>query len=104
MAYMIRRSYITAFSQLGVCVDFRDSRGLYRKKVVQNGPPTTILTTSLVAFTIYDDEVAADGTNLIAYGETLYNPTCPFTCRTIIQRLVLAWHTNSIILKPWHSP
>jgi hypothetical protein len=33
--------------------------------------------------------VKADGTGLIGYGKTLYNPTCTFACRNVIRKQTL---------------
>ncbi|KAH9878301.1 hypothetical protein J1614_003518 [Plenodomus biglobosus] len=39
---------------------------------------------------LYTAHVQADGTGLIGYGKTLYNPTCTFACRSVIRKQTLA--------------
>lgn len=50
---------------------------------------------TLIASTLHLDQVIADGTGLIGYGKTLYNPTCAFACRNVIRRQVLACTPNA---------
>lgn len=45
---------------------------------------------TIIGLALHSDSVVADGTGLIGYGKTLYNPTCPFACRNVIRRQVLA--------------
>jgi hypothetical protein len=37
----------------------------------------------------------ADGTGLIGYGKTLYNPTCTFACRSVIRKQTLSCTPSS---------
>jgi hypothetical protein len=39
--------------------------------------------------------VKADGSGLIGYGKTLYNPTCTFACRNVIRKQTLACTPSS---------
>lgn len=39
--------------------------------------------------------VHADGTGLIGYGKTLYNPTCTFACRSVIRKQILSCTPSS---------
>lgn len=48
------------------------------------------LISSLTAIQLQTPGVEADGTGLIGYGKTLYNPTCSFACRNVIRKQTLA--------------
>ncbi|KAF6812266.1 ferric-chelate reductase [Colletotrichum sojae] len=41
------------------------------------------------AVALYAIGVQADGTGLIGWGKTLYDPTCPFACRSVIRKQTL---------------
>ncbi|KAK7414833.1 hypothetical protein QQX98_006348 [Neonectria punicea] len=51
--------------------------------------PTTHLLVSGLAAMLYAIGVHADGTGLIGWGKTLYNPTCCFSCRNVVRNLQL---------------
>lgn len=53
------------------------------------------LASSLVTLQLYTPGVRADGTGLIGYGKTLYNPTCTFACRSVIRKQTLACTPSS---------
>jgi len=44
----------------------------------------------LAILQLHAPPVQADGTGLIGFGKTLYNPTCPFACRNVIRKQILA--------------
>ncbi|KAH7386044.1 ferric reductase-like protein transmembrane component 4 [Pyrenochaeta sp. MPI-SDFR-AT-0127] len=44
------------------------------------------LVSSLTTLQLYISGAGADGTGLIGFGKTLYNPTCTFACRSVIRR------------------
>ncbi|KAH7084355.1 ferric reductase-like protein transmembrane component 4 [Paraphoma chrysanthemicola] len=48
------------------------------------------LLSSFAAVQLHTPGVNADGTGLIGYGKTLYNPTCAFACRNVIRKQTLA--------------
>jgi hypothetical protein len=48
------------------------------------------LASSLNILPFYTPGVNADGTGVIGYGKTLYNPTCSFACRNVIRKQTLA--------------
>ncbi|KAF2019955.1 ferric reductase-like protein transmembrane component 4 [Aaosphaeria arxii CBS 175.79] len=48
------------------------------------------LLSSLVTVLQYASNVEADGTGLLGYGKTLYNPTCAFACRSVIRKQTLS--------------
>ena len=48
------------------------------------------LITTLIVLQLYIAHTKADGTGLIGYGKTLYNPTCTFACRNVIRKQPLA--------------
>ncbi|KAF5845498.1 hypothetical protein GGP41_003126 [Bipolaris sorokiniana] len=52
-------------------------------------PIRTWLFSSLTALQLYTEGIRADGTGLIGYGKTLYNPTCSFACRNVIRKQAL---------------
>jgi hypothetical protein len=45
---------------------------------------------ALIITQLYIKSAKADGTGLIGYGKTLYNPTCTFACRNVIRKQTLA--------------
>jgi hypothetical protein len=49
----------------------------------------------LFALQLYISDTRADGTGLIGYGKTLYNPTCAFACRNVIRKQKLACTPSS---------
>ena len=54
-------------------------------------PPIHVwLFSSLIALQLHTEGIKADGTGLIGYGKTLYNPTCSFACRNVIRKQTLA--------------
>jgi len=53
------------------------------------------LTSSLTTLQLYIPQAHADGTGLIGYGKTLYNPTCTFACRNVIRKQTLACTPSS---------
>ncbi|KAH6614345.1 ferric reductase-like protein transmembrane component 4 [Boeremia exigua] len=59
---------------------------------------------TLLALCLHISNVDADGTGLIGYGKTLYNPTCTFACRIVIRRQPLACTPVESHGKPRHSP
>lgn len=48
------------------------------------------LVSSLTTLLLYTTGVRADGTGLIGYGKTLYNPPCSFACRSVIRKQTLS--------------
>ncbi|UPX19240.1 uncharacterized protein EKO05_0009509 [Ascochyta rabiei] len=48
------------------------------------------LASSLITLLLYTLGVTADGTGLIGYGKTLYNPPCTFACRSVIRKQTLS--------------
>ncbi|CAO2658290.1 Nn.00g060130.m01.CDS01 [Neocucurbitaria sp. VM-36] len=57
--------------------------------------PRVWLLSSLTTLQLYTTSVRADGTGLIGYGKTLYNPTCTFACRSVIRKQTLACTPSS---------
>jgi hypothetical protein len=53
------------------------------------------LVQSLAIFHLHAPSVQADGTGLIGFGKTLYNPTCTFACRNVIRKQILACTPSS---------
>ncbi|KAJ8112844.1 hypothetical protein OPT61_g4885 [Boeremia exigua] len=53
-------------------------------------PVFSWLFSSFTALQLYTQSVNADGTGLIGYSKTLYNPTCSFACRNVIRKQTLA--------------
>lgn len=53
-------------------------------------PRSSWLLSSLTALQLSTHSVNADGTGLIGYSKTLYNPTCSFACRNVIRKQTLA--------------
>lgn len=54
-----------------------------------------LLVSSLTTLQLYTPSARADGTGLIGYGKTLYNPTCTFACRSVIRKQTLACTPSS---------
>ncbi|KAJ0317706.1 hypothetical protein Brms1b_004709 [Colletotrichum noveboracense] len=52
--------------------------------------PASRLFASGLAVALYAIGVHADGTGLIGWGKTLYDPTCSFACRNVIRKQTLA--------------
>ncbi|KAK2006206.1 hypothetical protein LZ32DRAFT_611448 [Colletotrichum eremochloae] len=52
--------------------------------------PASRLLASGLAVALYAVGVQADGTGLIGWGKTLYNPTCSFACRNVLRKQRLA--------------
>lgn len=48
------------------------------------------LASSLATLLLHTNGVTADGTGLIGYGKTLYNPPCTFACRSVIRKQTLS--------------
>ncbi|KAF1828647.1 hypothetical protein BDW02DRAFT_603242 [Decorospora gaudefroyi] len=48
------------------------------------------LVSSLTTLLLCTKSVRADGTGLIGYGKTLYNPPCSFACRSVIRKQTLS--------------
>lgn len=53
------------------------------------------LVQSLALLQLHTSSVLADGTGLIGYGKTLYNPICTFACRNVIRKQTLACTPSS---------
>jgi hypothetical protein len=53
------------------------------------------LVQSLVIIQLHAPSVQADGTGLIGFGKTLYNPICTFACRNVIRKQTLACTLSS---------
>lgn len=53
------------------------------------------LASTLITLQLYTAGTGADGTGLIGYGKTLYNPTCTFACRNVIRKQALACTPSS---------
>ncbi|KAL0933681.1 ferric-chelate reductase [Colletotrichum truncatum] len=57
--------------------------------------PASRLLASGLAIALYTIGAQADGTGLIGWGKTLYDPTCTFACRNVLRKQTLACTPSS---------